>query len=169
MPSIDIALSSGCSGEPSSSLGPATETDLLAINAVIASAVASWPLSERLKRHAAPVLQYDGVDFKHMQMIVCRHQRRLVGVAGVDDNLVKVDSTRRAITLHGIYVAQSAQGYGIGRRLLVAVETSSAALAAGGIVVKAERVSRGFFESCGFEHHAPRGDNDYPYWYWKAV
>lgn len=145
------------------------KTDLLAINAVIASAVASWPLSERMKRRATPILQYNGVDFDHMQMLVCRREHQLVGVVAIDADLIQTEQGRTAVTLHGIYVSRSAQGYGVGRRLVVAVERSARAVGAGGILLKAERVSRGFFECCGFAHLEPRGDNDYPYSYWKAV
>jgi hypothetical protein len=44
--------------------------DLSVINHVISRAVLGWPLPQRVKRLALPMLQYDAIDFEHYTALV---------------------------------------------------------------------------------------------------
>ena len=118
--------------------------DLEAINAVITQAVMAWPLPERMKRLSLPLLRYDEVDLAHFDGVVARapwqaeNDPGLAGVALFDDEM-----------LHGLYVHPEAQGRGIGRALLGAVCARASENGVQRLLVKAERVSAGYFRRQG--------------------
>ena len=64
------------------------------------------------------------------------------------------------ILLHGLYVTPTSQAQGHGRRLQCAVFNRAYAAGAETVLVKAERVSVGYFEQCGYRRMP---DAAYPY------
>ena len=135
---------------------PLGRKDLEAINDVIAEAVLAWPLPERMKRLALPLLRYDEVDLRHFHAI---------GAYGLDSTIRPVDLFGVALwdqdALHGLYVRPEAQGRGIGRRLLESVAAHARQAGFARLLVKAERVSAGYFQQQGLT--AAGSEADYPY------
>ena len=146
----------------------ARASDLPEINRIISMAVLGWPLPQRVKRLALPMLQYDVIDFEHYAALVCTRETMLGCALWLNEEITFAAQYRGGL-LHGLYVDPAAQSQGIGGKLLHEVFSRAANAGLGGMLVKAERVSRGFFERCGMElmpqHHA----NDYPYRYWKQL
>jgi GNAT superfamily N-acetyltransferase len=135
---------------------PLARKDLEAINDVITEAVLAWPLPERMKRLALPLLRYDEVDLRHFHAI---------GVVGLDRTVQHVDLFGVALwdqdALHGLYVRPEVQGRGVGRRLLESVATNARQAGIARLLVKAERVSAGYFQQQGLA--AAGSEADYPY------
>jgi GNAT superfamily N-acetyltransferase len=123
---------------------PLGTKDLEAINDVIAEAVLAWPLPERMKRLALPLLCYDEVDLLHFHAI---------GAYGLDRTVRPVDLFGVALwdqdALHGLYVRPEAQGRGVGRQLLESVASQARQAGIARLLVKAERVSAGYFQRQG--------------------
>ncbi len=149
----------------------AGKLDLPVINTVIDRAVTSWDTTERAKRLATTVHRYRPDDIGHMWLLAAeRHDGVLVGVAALeeaDDTVMPVAG--HGLLLHGIYVDPEAMGSGVGKALLHASSGIAFDMGYAGLLVKAVRQSRAFFEHCGMRAcHAER-DSDYPYRYWLST
>lgn len=135
---------------------PLGRKDLEAINDVIAEAVLAWPLPERMKRLTLPLLCYDEVDLGHFHAI---------GAYGLDRTLLPHGLFGIAVwdqdLLHGLYVRPQAQGHGIGRWLLESVASHARQAGIARLLVKAERVSAGYFQRQGLT--AAGSESAYPY------
>jgi GNAT superfamily N-acetyltransferase len=142
--------------------------DLSVINHVISRAVLGWPLPQRVKRLALPMLQYDAIDFEHYTALV--YIRKTVIGCGVWLNEpISFGPQYCGGLLHGLYVDPAAQRQGIGGELLREVSSQAANAGLEGILVKAERVSQDFFERSGMVLLPSSSATDYPYRYWKAL
>lgn len=51
---------------PTTTLRQGTPADLDAVNQLISRAIATWTLSDRVKRLSLPSYQYDAVDYDHL-------------------------------------------------------------------------------------------------------
>lgn len=145
-----------------------TRGDLPAVNAVIERAVLQWPLPESLKRLVIPVLRYDDADSDHLQIFVCREAHQTVGVLALDYDDADAEDQRRDVSLHGLYVEPRVQRHGLGKALVAFAEFQSGMHSRDAITLRAERISCGFFERCGYVHRPPATDADYPYTYRKS-
>jgi GNAT superfamily N-acetyltransferase len=148
------------------SIGTGYTTDLDCINHVVAAAIMSWPMPERVKRLSVPVLSYDSEDFKHYRFAVYRDADQIQGVAAWNSEEPIATKLGAGRLLHGLYIYPDFQGRGLGRTLMAAVLAEAVALGADGLVVKAERPSIGFFEQCGLQPLPAAGPTDYPYQFW---
>ncbi|MGB2260545.1 MAG: GNAT family N-acetyltransferase [Porticoccaceae bacterium] len=151
------------------SIGTGYTTDLDCINHVVAAAIMSWPMPERIKRLSVPVLSYDSEDFKHYRFAVYRDADQIQGVAAWNSEEPIVTKLGAGRLLHGLYIYPDFQGRGLGRTLMAAVLAEAVALGADGLVVKAERPSIGFFEQCGLQPLPAAGPTDYPYQFWYQL
>ena len=124
--------------------------DLDVINDVITDAVLAWPLPERVKRLSLPLLRYDEVDLEHFHAIGAYALDRTVSPTGLFGIAVW---DREA--LHGLYVRPEAQRCGVGRILLNAVVARARQAGIGRLLVKAERVSAGYFRQQGLAVAGP--------------
>ena len=119
----------------------------------------SWPCTERMKRLSLPLLRYDQVDLDYFNAI---------GAYALGGTLKPVDLYGVAIwdqeRLHGLYVRPEAQRKGVGRALMQTVASSARRAGAARLLVKAERVSTGYFERQGLP--AAGSDAPYPYTYY---
>lgn len=132
------------------SLRPAVPEDLSSINAIIARAIESWALPERVKRLTLPSLQYNQTDLDFQDLWVAELEKTIVGMstweeAGRSDCL----DNSPTLLLHGIYVDPEAQGQGVGKTLFRQAEAASQAMAMAGIIVKAQKGSEGFYRAMG--------------------
>ena len=147
----------------------ASSRDLASVNAVIQRAIMTWSMSERVKRRAVTILQYDQVDAANLALYVCRSGTTIIGVIALDFDYKASRAGCRGILLHGIYVDPATHRRRVGQTLMKFAERQAVIRAEDGVWIKAERVSRRFFERCGYIHCAPKSDADYPYLYWKGT
>ncbi|MGR8919367.1 MAG: GNAT family N-acetyltransferase [Gammaproteobacteria bacterium] len=154
---------------PPSVIRGADPAELARVNEIVAAAVLDWPLHERVRRLAVPVLQYDAVEFADYHVLVHEVGHELTGVAVLDASPPADIRRGHACTLHGIYVSPQEQRQGVGRGLVDAAATLARELGFDGMGVRAERVSTGFFDRCGFGHIAPGPDCVYPHFYWLPL
>ena len=154
---------------PAIRIARSEQNDLATINGIVERAVLRWPMSIRVKRRAIPLLQYDAIDMASYVFFRCELGDIIVAAIALDFEYLGAHHSRNDLLLHGIYVDPVAQGRGVGRALLEFAEHQAREHNFAGVALKAERVSRGFFENRGYSHNAPRTSDDYPYFYQKSV
>ena len=146
----------------------ATPSDLDKINLVIESAVLNWPLPNRVKRLAVPVHRYTETDLDFFETLVATFKDEVIGVAAWDAAPAQSLPNGQGGLFHGLYVLPLIQGQGVGEALMEAVFSDARALKTRGLLIKAQRVSRNFFE-----HHRMQplaaNDNEFPWQYWKRL
>lgn len=156
---------------PSLRIRPASPEDLNPINRVIEAAVLGWPLAERVKRLALPLLRYDAVDLQDYQMLLGMAGNAVVAVAVWCPQRDAAPGNGHHVLLHGLYVQPSMHGLGIGSALTAAVVDQARDRGASGVLVKAERVSAGYFERLGFHRLPANGEGGavYPHRFWLPI
>ncbi|MEE4361820.1 MAG: GNAT family N-acetyltransferase, partial [Pseudomonadales bacterium] len=93
--------------------------DLDAINEVIASALSSWHLPDRVRRLALPSYRYGDVDLRFMRLRVAERSGTIEGVTALEPaDAAETPPGLVGSLLHGIYVAAPQQRRGLGRRLV---------------------------------------------------
>lgn len=167
--SLIISKSSNVAAERQVRIKTVAAPDLTVVNRIIASAVESWPVTDRLKRLSGPLLQYSESDLAEFQCFLFDQDSIGKGVAVLsrDTSFVGRHETRCAL-LHGLYVQADAQRSGIGRILLQTVANRVREAGGEGLLVKSQRVSRSYFEAQGYTKYVSP-NIDYPYLYWKAI
>ena len=154
-------------GEPGDTIKVRTALaqDIQRINQVIAAAMNSWRISDRVKRISLPLYQYQVDDMDYFQILVAENQNgKVLGVTATEDG------EGRSLALHGIYVDPDCHRQGVGSGLLRQVEQIAAAQGYDSLTVKAKADSTGFFANQGFgKLPIENPDRDYPYRYRKAL
>lgn len=159
---------------PSITLRTASLLDLDEINSVIASAVMSWQLAERVKRLSLSSHQYTEFDFKHLQFVVAQTDKtpnaQIIGIAAWEkaDALNSPQNTH-ALLLHGIYVDAKHHHQGIGRALFACAQQAAIEQHYDGLLVKAQADANGFFIAQGMQPLAQQNDRQYANRYWKPL
>ena len=152
-------------------LRKAAHRDLVRINTLIAAAMDTWQLPERVKRLSLPLYQYDANDLKHLQVIVAETgETNLAGIAAIEAaDASECPRGHNAALLQGIYVDPLCHHNGIGTRLLSCMQAMASSRGFDGLLVKANPEAKAFFEAQAFEK-LPIEDlsRDYPYRYWKS-
>jgi esterase len=146
-------------------------SDLDAVNGVIAVAIDSWDIAPRIKRLALPSYQYAVDDFAHLAFVGAWRGNELLGFVSIEPaDARQVPDGRPAMLVHGLFVRPQAQGTGVGRRLVEAVKDLARERGFTGLLVRAERNARGFFEKVGFTP-LPVEDTqrDYPHRLWADL
>ena len=144
-------------------------TDLVAINAIIKRAVMHWPMALRVRSRVVSILQYNSLDMASYTFFSAKYDEFIMGAIALDFEYNANDRSCKELLLHGIYVEPAAQGRGIGRTLLDFAEGQAHEHNYNSVILRAERVSRGFFEQCGYTHSSPKTVDDYPYVYRKHL
>ena len=147
---------------------PAKLTDLPKINEVVLSAVMNWPAPHRLKRLAATVLQYDNTDLENLEVLVATFRGEIVGAAVWDPSPNHQLPNGNGGLFHGLFVLPIVRGQGIGKRLMDTVFAKARAKRTRGLLIKAQRVSRTYFEHQKLDPLAAN-DDEYPWQYWKRL
>jgi GNAT superfamily N-acetyltransferase len=145
--------------------------DLPAINSIIDQAVTSWNTTERVKRLALPAYRYHQDDIDHMWLLAAEgRDGALAGVAALEEaDGADLPVPGYGLLLHGLYVKPEAMGIGAGRALLETSAGICREMGYPGLLVKAIRHSRGFFEHCGLQACQSVRDTDYPHRYWLST
>lgn len=130
---------------------PATALDLPAINRVIAAAVMTWKLPERVKRLSLPSYYYDAADLQHLtvEFIESEHTGVIAVAAWDEASREDVPGRQRGLLLHGLYVDPKFQRLGLGRQLLLRARDAALEGGYAGVLVKAQADAEGFFASAG--------------------
>lgn len=132
---------------------PAAAADLPAINALIDRAIATWNLSDRLKRLARPAYRYEPADLDHLDIAV-------VGAPPWGVRALEGPDADGTALLHGLFVDPDHGGRGHGSALLADAEARARAAGASTLLVKAQAGAAGFFRRHGFR---PSTRIDYPH------
>lgn len=148
-----------------------SDRQLERINQVIAAAMGTWNLAERVRRISLPLYQYRQDDLEHMVFVLAETPTSaIVGVAALEEADEPGARYQGALLLHGIYVDPACHRCGIGRALLKKAEAIASATGAVGLLAKAQADAVDFFESCGFEKlPATDRSRDYAFRYWKSI
>jgi len=146
----------------------AHQKDLPAINRLIERAVMNWPMAKRVKRLTVPVLQYDESDLAFFELHVATIRDEIVGVAAWDATATQNLPNGQGGLFHGLYVLPLIQGQGVGEKLMEAVFEDARVRQVNGLLIKAQRVSRGYFAHQGIPALAAN-DGEYPWLYWKKL
>jgi GNAT superfamily N-acetyltransferase len=153
-------------------LGEAAPSDLNDINNLIAAAIATWHLAERVKRISLPLYRYHENDLKEMQIIVAHSgEDDILGVAAVEPAYASdVFGGLPTSLLHGIYVAPNLHRRGVGTRLIEKIENLAHSRGARVLLVKARPEAISFFKARGFGQLTTRDRRgDYPYQFFKIL
>lgn len=148
--------------------GPA---DLAAINTVIAEAIATWRLPERVKRLALPVYRYTEADLGHLSLRVLDPFGDPAGVAAWEPAGPRDGPDGQpALLLHGLYVRPAWHRRGMGLRLLEDGEALARAAGRSGLVVRAQADAEAFFAARGFTRLMVQdAARDYAARWWRPV
>ncbi|WP_018871663.1 GNAT family N-acetyltransferase [Thioalkalivibrio sp. ALJ16] len=153
-------------------LRPAVREDLEAINRLVAAAIEDWPLPERVRRLALPAYRYTEADLMFLDAVVREDAGQVVGVATWESAEARElpEGAATGLLLHGLYVARSARGTGVGRQLVAACQEAARAAGVDGVLVKAQTSAAGFFARVGFQSVPVRDrDRDFEQRYWWPV
>ncbi len=153
-------------------LRPAQADDLEALNQVVADAIATWDLPERVKRLALPSYSYQAHDLEHLELLLAEASGEgPLGVAAWEPaDPADAPPGSRALLLHGLYVRAAQHRRGIGSRLLAAAERAAEQGGFDGLLVKAQPGAEGFFAARGLERLAVLDRaRDYPHRFWKPL
>lgn len=155
-------------------LRTANIADLEGINRVIASAVMSWKLAERVKRLSLSSHQYSDFDFRHLQFVIALTDNspnaRIVGIAAWEDaDALNTPPGKRAMLLHGIYVDAQHHHQGIGQALFKCAEKAALEQHYDGLLVKAQPDANGFFIAQGMQALTQQNDRQYGNRFWKPL
>ncbi len=146
-------------------------TDLAAINTVIAEAIATWRLPERVKRLALPVYRYTEADLGHLSLRVLDPSGEPAGLAAWEPAGPRDGPDgESALLLHGLYVRPALHRRGIGLRLLEDGEALARATGCSGLVVRAQADAEAFFAGHGFSRLPVRDTaRDYAARWWRPL
>ncbi len=143
----------------------ANRDDLPALNAVIQRAIATWSISDRLKRLALPSYQYDEDELAYLEIRVTGDP--IIALMALEAPVREPAAHRREeALLHGLFVDPAHQHKGLGSQLLAKAEELSRALHAPALIVKAQSDALGFFKQHGYQ---PTDRIDYPHAVIKAL
>ena len=174
-PSPAVGADRRIAGAGAESPGPvraATPADLPRLNAVIACAIETWRVADRVKRVSLPLCQYSAYDLAYFQVLVGENDHgEIVAVAALEPGAATATSPDLpGMTLHGLYVDPAYQRSGVGSRMLRRVEALVAERGCRGLLVRAQASAAAFFAARGFERLPVRdAARDYPHRYWKPV
>jgi len=149
---------------------PAREWDHLLINHVIEQAVMTWDLPERVKQLSLSSYYYHEHDFEHFQIIVAEMDGEIIGVVAWERTPITIQGSRRALLLHGIFVAALKQKKSIGTQLFrLAVEAAKTA-GCDGLLVRAQKDAEGFFYRMGMKKLDVEDERkNYAHRFWKPL
>ena len=163
-----IHFDPGCVKTAVITIHPATSVDLPRINFVIKSAVMNWPLPDRLRKITVPVMQYREDDMAALSVLVAKLNGEILGIAAWDSEPSHPLPNGLGGLFHGLFVLPLVQYQGIGTSLMDAVFDEARKIRTTGILIKAQRVSRHYFERQNLTPLAAT-DDEYPWQYWKRL
>lgn len=153
-------------------LRDARASDLHSVNNLIATAIDTWQLADRVKRISLPLYRYHEDDLRDMQIVVAdAGDDEILGVAALEQAYATdiFDGLQTSV-LHGIYVAPNLHRSGVGSRLLEKIETMARSQGSEVLLVKAMPEATSFFSARGFGKLSTRDHRrDYPYRYYKIL
>ena len=107
------------------------------------------------------MLQYDETDLQFLKVHVATINDEIVGIAAWDAALSESLPNGLGGLFHGLYVLPVIQGQGVGESLMEAVFEHARFRGVNGLLIKAQRVSKGYFAHQGIPALAAN-EGDYP-------
>ena len=153
-------------------LRDALTSDLHSINNLIAAAIDTWQLADRVKRISLPLYRYQEGDLRDMQLVVADSgEDEILGVAALEQAYATdLFEGLQTSVLHGIYVAPNLHRNGVGSRLLEKIEKMARSSGTEVLLVKARPEAISFFCGRGFRQLSTRDNSrDYPYQFYKIL
>jgi predicted N-acetyltransferase YhbS len=148
---ISVAMPQGHQSGPSITLRDLGSDDLTGINGIIAAAIQTWDMAPRVKRLALASHQYTAIDFDHLGFVGAFEKDVPVGVVAAEPiDIPAATVTLKLLLIHGLYVLPDRHGMGIGSRLIEDTEHRARARQFEGLLVRAEKGAKSFFEARGF-------------------
>ena len=153
-------------------LRDALASDLHGVNNLIAAAIDTWHLADRVKRISLPLYRYHEDDLRDMRLVVAESgDHQILGIAVLEQAYATdlFDGFQAAV-LHGIYVAPNLHRNGVGSRLLEKIENMARSNDTEMLLVKARPEAISFFSDRGFEQLSARDvSRDYPHQFYKKL
>lgn len=145
--------------------------DLDAVNTIITRAIATWTVSDRVKRLALPSYHYTPDDFTQLEFLVALVDDQLAAVAAWEPAATAdLPPEYSGLLLHGLFVDPATSGQGLGRRLLHACADRAREQNRDGVLLRATRDSASFFEHCGLRKlPVENAERDHSLRYWLAT
>ena len=150
----------------------ARASDLQSVNNLIAAAIDTWSLADRVKRISLPLYRYHEDDLRDMQLVVAHSSDdEIFGIAALEQAYATdLFGGLEASVLHGIYVAPNLHRNGVGSALLEKIENMARSNDTEVLLVKARPEAMSFFSSHGFGTLPTRDHlRDYPYQLYKRL
>ena len=147
-------------------------SDLHSINNLIAAAIDTWQLTDRVKRISLPLYRYHEDDLRDMQLVIAdTGDNEILGTAALEQAYATdLFDGLQASVLHGIYVAPNLHRNGVGSRLLEKIENMARSNGTEMLLVKARPEAISFFSDRGFSQLSTRDNSrDYPYQFYKVL
>jgi GNAT superfamily N-acetyltransferase len=155
----------------SSSIRPANETDLPAINRAIEAAINTWHIPDRVKRLALPSYLYQPHDLTHLQLVVMEAMAgEIIAVAAWEpaDPADLPPQASSGLLLHGLYVSPEQSRQGIGTQLLEEAHKAARQQRFDGLLIKAQADASPFFRAAGLtELPVIDPTRDFPNRFWQ--
>ncbi|MFK7966829.1 MAG: N-acetyltransferase family protein [Burkholderiaceae bacterium] len=143
----------------------AQPVDLPRLNQVIADAISTWQVAERVRKLSRHAYQYDESDLADGQVLLLTDPSdEIVGVAHWGP-ASRVDAPAESINpaiLHGLYLQANRHGQGLGKRLLAEAMRAACAANHDWLTLRAQRDAEAFFRSQGFIAHDEADPPLYP-------
>ncbi len=153
-------------------LRDARSSDLHSANKLIAAAIDTWQLANRVKRISLPLYRYHQDDLRDMQLVVAdSDDDEILGIAALEQAYAsdRFDGLQTSV-LHGIYVAPNLHRSGVGSGLLEKIENMARSNGSEVLLVKARPEAISFFCERGFRQLSTRDSSrDYPYRFYKIL
>jgi N-acetylglutamate synthase-like GNAT family acetyltransferase len=150
----------------------ARASDLQSVNNLIAAAIDTWSLADRVKRISLPLYRYHEDDLRDMQLVVAHSSDdEIFGIAALEQAYANdLFDGLQASVLHGIYVAPNLHRNGVGSALLEKIENMASSNHTEVLLVKARPEAISFFSSHGYGRLPTRDRRrDYPYQLYKRL
>ena len=153
-------------------LRDARSSDLDSVNTLIAAAIDTWQLADRVKRISLPLYRYHEDDLRELQLVVADSgDDEIFGIAALEQvYATDIFEGLQTAMLHGIFVVPNLHRNGIGSRLLEKIERMAGFNGTGVLLVKARPEAISFFRDRGFRQLSTRDKSrDYPYQFYKIL
>mgnify|MGYP002870690723 FL=1 len=113
-------------------------------------------------------MQYRKDDMTNLSVLVARLNGQILGIAAWDSEPTHQLPNGHGGLFHGLFVLPLVQCQGIGTSLMNAVFDEARKTRTTGLLIKAQRVSRHYFERHNLTPVAAT-DDEYPWQYWKRL
>jgi GNAT superfamily N-acetyltransferase len=146
--------------------------DLGSVNRIVEACVMGWKLPERVKRLSLSSYRYNEQDLDHLSTVVATlPSGTITGIAAWEPAPAnELPNNCHGMLLHGLYVAPTHQGQGVGRQLIEYALEETVKMGMDGLLVKSQSDANSYFQSLNFSKLPVENEaRDYPHRWWLAI